>query len=261
MNSPPPPLTPAQRERYSRQIVLPEVGLAGQERLQRAAVLLVGAGGLGSPVGLYLAAAGVGRLGVVDGDRLERSNLGRQVGHRTEAVGESKAESLRRGMLALNPEVRVEAVDGWLDEENGPALIQSCDGVVDGCDNFDTRYLVNALCHRLGRPLVSGAVSGWEGQVTVIRSGVEPGAPCYRCLFPHRPGAGQAPSCAVAGVSGPMAGVVGAWQANEMIKLLAGIGSGLGGALLLINGLDGECARLAVRRDPACPVCGPSPPL
>lgn len=245
-----------QVERYSRQLILREIGGRGQQRLRAARVVVVGLGGLGSPVALYLAAAGVGHLVLVDGDRVELSNLGRQIIHTTERLGQSKVASAREAVRALNPETGVTAVDGWADPDTLDELLASCDLVVDGCDNFETRHQVNGACHRLGKPLVSGAVVGFEGQLATFRSGLDAALPCYRCLYPVIPEAGLTPTCATAGVLTPLTGLVGSMQAVEAIKELLGIGESLAGSVLLINVLDGIFHRVRVGKDPGCPVCG-----
>lgn len=249
-------LTPQQVERYSRQLILRDIGGKGQMRLLASRALLVGMGGLGAPAALYLAAAGVGHLVLVDGDRVELSNLGRQIIHTTDRIGQSKVESARDAIHALNPEIRITMVDGWADGDTLAELLKNCDIVLDGCDNFETRQLVNEACHRMGKPLVSGAVLGFEGQLATFRSGVDSRAPCYRCLYPTLPEAGLTPTCATAGVLSPLVGMVGSMQAVEAIKELLGIGESLAGWLLLIQALDGIFYRTRVSKDPACPVCG-----
>ena len=251
-------LTEEQIRRYSRHILLPEVGGSGQERLLGARVALVGAGGLGSPAGLYLAAAGVGTLGVIDDDRVELSNLQRQVAHTTRRVGESKAASARAAFEALNPDCRVVPHAERLTAANARELLGGYDLVLDGSDNFPTRYLVNDACVLLAKPLVSGAVYRFEGQVTTILPGT---GPCYRCLFETPPPAGTVPSCQEAGVLGAVTGVVGTLQAVEALKLLLGIGDPLRGRLLLFNALEMSFTTVKVPRNPACPVCGERPTI
>ena len=244
-------------ERYSRHWRLPEVGVAGQRRLLRSRVLLVGAGGLGSPIALYLAAAGVGHLAVIDDDRIERSNLQRQIIHRDADVGQAKVLSARAAIAALNPEVEVLALDTRLSAANVDALVSDHDLLVDGADNFATRYLINAACRRHGKPWVYGAVQGFEGQVSVFAPHTDPGrAPCYRCLFPAAPGPGEAPNCSEAGVLGVLPGIIGLLQANEALKLLLGIGSALIGRLLCFDGLAGQFRELGLSADPECAECG-----
>ncbi|MEO5370586.1 MAG: HesA/MoeB/ThiF family protein [Magnetococcus sp. DMHC-1] len=244
------------QERYSRQMILPEVGEAGQRRLGAASVLIVGAGGLGGPVALFLAASGVGRLTLVDGDRVELSNLGRQIIHGMDRLGQAKVTSAATAIRTLNPDIRVETVDGWVDDDNAATLIAAHDVIVDCCDNFSTRYLLNAVCHAARRPLVTGAVLGFEGQVTLLRSGLDSASPCYRCLYPEPPTAAANPTCATAGVIGSLVGVVGSLQATEALKVLLGVGSSRAGATLLINLLEGIFHQVQGVRLPECPVCG-----
>ncbi len=248
---------PALDERYSRHWRLPDVGVAGQRRLLASRVLLVGAGGLGSPIALYLAAAGVGHIRIVDDDRIERSNLQRQVVHRDADIGLKKVISARAALLALNPAISVEGVDARLNADNVDALIADCDVVVDGADNFPTRYLINAACCRAGKAWVYGGVQRFEGQVSVFAPHLSPGvAPCYRCLFSSPPGPGEAPNCAEAGVLGVLPGIVGTIQANETLKLLLGIGQPLIGRLQCFDGLSGSFREVRFRADSACPDCG-----
>jgi len=242
--------------RYHRQLILPELGTAGQERLRDAGVFVVGAGGLGSPAALYLAAAGVGRIGVADGDRVELSNLHRQILHCTADVGERKTVSARARLLALNPEVEVVEHPYRLTSENALDALGGWDVVIDGSDNFPTRYLVNDACVLLGIPLVYGAIFRFDGQASVFAA---PGGPCYRCLFRDPPPPGLVPGCAEAGVLGALPGIVGSIQAAETIKLIVGIGAPLIGRLLLIDALGSEYRMLEIRRDPECPVCGENP--
>lgn len=247
-------------DRYARHLRLPEIGIAGQARLERAHVLVVGAGGLGSPCLLYLAAAGVGRLRVVDDDRVERSNLQRQVIHGEARIGVGKAESARLTLAGLNPRVRVEAVDTRLSAANVDALLDGVDLVVDGADNLSTRYLLSDRCVALGKPLVHAAVHRFEGQITVFDAGRRRGrSPCYRCLFPLPPGPEAAPNCSEVGVLGAVPGVLGLLQATEALKLLLGIGAPLDGRLLCVDLLAMRFRELALRPDPHCPACGPEP--
>ena len=249
-------LDAAARARYARQITLPEVGEAGQARLAEARVLLVGAGGLGSPAALYLAAAGVGTLGIVDHDDVDRSNLQRQILHTDARVGTPKTESARATIAALNPTTRVATWRERLSSDNVEEILAGHDVVVDGSDNFPTRYLVNDACVKLGLPNVHGAVFRFEGQAAVFwPAGPEGGGPCYRCLYPEPPPPEQAPSCAEGGVMGVLPGLVGTIQALEALKILLGRGSTLAGRLLCIDGLQGEFRELRVRRDPQCPMC------
>ncbi|TMD95344.1 MAG: HesA/MoeB/ThiF family protein [Chloroflexi bacterium] len=237
--------------RYSRQIVLREVGGSGQLRLRAASVAVVGAGGLGSPVVLYLAAAGVGRLTIIDDDRVALDNLQRQVLHETAAVGEPKAHSARRRVAALNPEVSVRTVEQRLDGANAAGLLAGHDVVVDGSDNFSTKFAVNDACVRQGICAVVGGVIRYEGQVVVV----PPGAPCYRCLFGEEPAAGLVPSCRAAGVLGAVAGMVGCLQASEALRHLLGTGDAQGGRVLLLDALRPRLRAVPFPRDPGCPAC------
>jgi adenylyltransferase/sulfurtransferase len=244
--------------RYSRHIILPEVGGDGQERLLNAKVALVGAGGLGSPVGYYLAAAGVGTIGVIDDDRVELSNLQRQIAHDTRRLGMLKAESAKATWEALNDDVRVIAHAERLTAANARGLFAGYDIVVDGSDNFPTRYLVNDACVLMGKTLISAAVFRFEGQVL----GIYPGeGPCYRCLFETPPPAGLVPSCQEAGVLGVVPGVIGTLQATEVVKAILGIGEPLRGRLLTWNALSMSFVTVRVPRNPACPVCGDHPTI
>ena len=242
-------------ERYSRHLLLPEVGAVGQQRLLDSRVALIGAGGLGSPAGLYLAAAGVGTLTLIDDDTVEKSNLQRQVLHTDARVGQPKTESARVALTALNPGVRIETRRARLQAANVEALIRDHDVVIDGADNFPTRYLLDAACRRLILPLVYGAVHRFTGQVSVFDARRED-SPCYRCLFPEPPAAADAPNCAEAGVLGVLPGIIGLLQANEAIKLLLDIGQPLVGRLLCFDALAGTFRELRLPRDPQCPGCG-----
>jgi sulfur-carrier protein adenylyltransferase/sulfurtransferase len=252
-------LTPDQRRRYSRHLLIPEVGEAGQERLLNGRVLLIGAGGLGSPASLYLAAAGVGTLGIVDADVVDATNLQRQIVHSTDRLGEPKVASAKRTLEALNPDVDVKGYEERLTSENVERILsEGWDVIVDGADNFPTRYLVNDASVWHGVPVVHGSIYRFEGQVTVF----DPGAgPCYRCLFPTPPPPELAPSCAEGGVLGVLPGIVGSLQANEALKLLLGVGDTLVGRLLLLDALGTTLDEVSVQRDPACPVCGESPSI
>lgn len=244
-------LTEEQIQRYSRNILLGPVGGKGQEKLLASRVLLVGAGGLGCPAGLYLAAAGVGTLGIADGDRVDLTNLQRQVGHRTEDVGREKTESFADTIARLNPDVRV-VRHPRLTPENLP--LSDYDVVLDGSDNFPTRFLLNDAAVAAGVPLVSGAVLRFEGQVTVIVPG--DGRPCWRCLYPAPPPDGAVPTCAQAGVLGSVAGTIGTLMATEAVKVLLGAGDDAAGRLLVYDALSGDFRTVRYRRDPECPTCG-----
>jgi adenylyltransferase/sulfurtransferase len=247
-------LTDAQLLRYSRHILLPEIGIDGQARIAAASVLIVGAGGLGCPVALYLGAAGVGRLLLADGDTVDLTNLQRQIGHGTAAVGVNKSESLAASVRAINPETDVRPIAEALAGTALRAAVAAVDLVVDASDNFATRHAVNRACVALKRPLVSGAAIGFAGQVAVFDAN-RAGSPCYHCLFPDEAGE-PALRCAEAGVFSPLVGVVGAMQAAEVLKLVARAGEPLIGRLLLWDGLRAEARMMRVPRDPACPVCG-----
>jgi sulfur-carrier protein adenylyltransferase/sulfurtransferase len=252
-------LSPAQRERYSRHLLLPEVGEKGQERLLQSKVLLLGAGGLGSPAALYLAAAGVGTIGVIDADVVDTSNLQRQVLHGASTVGEPKVESARKRMLDLNPDVKVLPFQERLTSENVDRIFdQGWDVIVDGLDNFPTRYLVNDASIWKGIPVVHGSIFRFDGQVTTF---VPKAGPCYRCLYPEPPPAHLAPSCSEAGVLGILPGVVGTIQATEAIKVILGVGETLAGRLLQYDSLGMKFRTLKLRRDPQCPVCGDKPTI
>jgi sulfur-carrier protein adenylyltransferase/sulfurtransferase len=246
-------LTAEQRDRYSRHTMLPEVGVDGQIKLLNSKVLLIGAGGLGSPTALYLAAAGIGTLGIVDDDLVDASNLQRQVIHTTDRVGVPKTESARESIEALNPDVNVVEHRTRLDASNVLEIIGDYDLIVDGADNFPTRYLLNDASVRLRKPVVSASILSFDGQISTF---VPFEGPCYRCLYPTPPPAELAPSCAANGVLGVMAGIMGLLQANEVIKLVAGIGEPLIGRLLLFEALGTRFTELKVRRDPDCPICG-----
>jgi sulfur-carrier protein adenylyltransferase/sulfurtransferase len=247
-------LTPEQRERYSRHLLIPEVGSEGQQKLLDAKVLLIGAGGLGSPAALYLAAAGVGTLGIVDDDEVDLSNLQRQVIHNTERIGQPKVESARETIEALNPDVEVIPYKTRLNQDNVLDLIRDYDLIVDGADNFPTRYLLNDAAVRERKPVVHASILGFDGQLTVF---VPYEGPCYRCLYPQPPPADLAPSCGANGVLGVLPGIMGLLQANEAIKLIIGQGEPLVGRLLLFEALSTQFTQLRVRRDAeGCPVCG-----
>ena len=247
------------RSRYSRHLLIPEVGEEGQLKLLDARVLLIGAGGLGSPASLYLAAAGVGRLGIVDDDRVDASNLQRQIAHSTESLGEWKADSAKRTLEALNPDVEVVTYKERLTSENVDRILaDGWDVIIDGADNFPTRYLVNDASVFHDIPVVHGSIYRFEGQVTVFKPHE---GPCYRCLFPQPPPPELAPSCAEGGVLGVLPGIIGSLQANEALKLALGIGEPLSGRLLLFDALSTEFSEVTLRRDPSCPVCGEQPTI
>jgi sulfur-carrier protein adenylyltransferase/sulfurtransferase len=249
-------LTAEQRERYSRHLLLPEVGVDGQQKLLDASVLLLGAGGLGSPAALYLAAAGVGTLGIVDNDEVDLSNLQRQVIHSAERIGVPKVDSAEQTIAALNPDVEVEKYPVRLGPENIIEIIRGYDVIVDGLDNFPTRYLLNDASVRLQLPVVSAAILGFEGQLSVFKPYQ---GPCYRCLFPVPPPAELAPSCGANGVLGVLPGTMGLLQATEVIKLILGVGEPLIGRLLMYDALAARVAEVKVRRDPDCPICSRDP--
>jgi adenylyltransferase/sulfurtransferase len=242
--------------RYSRHLIMPEVGMDGQKRLKASSVLLIGAGGLGSPLGLYLAAAGIGRVGLVDFDVVDFSNLQRQVLHGTPDVGRPKLQSARERLHAINPEVRLDLYETRLTSANALSILQPYDIVIDGTDNFPTRYLVNDACVLLKKPNVYGSIFRFDGQASVF---YPPHGPCYRCLYPEPPPPGEVPSCAEGGVLGILPGLVGCIQATEAVKLLLGKGEPLIGRLLLYDALQMSFREFRVRRNPKCPVCGDQP--
>src|SRR5262252_5244979 len=246
-------MTDEQAQRYARHTMLPEVGEEGQVKLLRSKVLCLGAGGLGSPSGLYLAAAGVGTVGFVDDDVVDPSNLQRQILHATDRVGLAKVESARAAIAKLNPDVKVNAHQTRLSSENVLDIIKDYDVIVDGADNFPTRYLLNDVALKLGKPVVHASIYRFEGQVT---SFIPYQGPCYRCLYPSPPPPDMAPSCQEAGVLGVLPGIVGSLQANEAIKILLGIGTSLAGRLLIFDALKTRFRELKLRRDPECPTCG-----
>ena len=248
-------LTPYQVQRYSRHIIMPQVGSAGQRALLNSRVLVVGAGGLGSPIALYLALAGVGTIGIIDFDTVDITNLQRQILHRNDDVGRPKVESARDTILAYNPDVTVITHDGALDSENAMGIFAEYDVIVSGADNFAVRYLINDAAYLSGKPLVDGSVLIFDGRATVY----QPGQGCYRCVFPDPPPPGEVPNCAEAGVLGMMPGLVGAIQATETVKLIVGIGEPLIGRLMMIDGLNMEFRELKIRRNPDCPLCGDNP--
>jgi len=253
-----PRLDPSEIARYSRHLLLPEVGVQGQRRLKAASAVCIGAGGLGSPVGLYLTAAGIGRLGLVDFDQVDTSNLQRQVIHGTHDVGRSKLDSARDRLLDINPHVQIETFPERLTADNAIDILGAFDLVIDGTDNFPTRYLVNDACVLLGKPYVYGSIYRFEGQASLFwaRHG-----PCYRCLFPEPPPPGLVPSCAEGGVLGILPGIIGTIQATEAIKVILGAGELLVGRLILLDALAMRFRELRLRKDPACPVCGTHPTI
>jgi molybdopterin/thiamine biosynthesis adenylyltransferase/rhodanese-related sulfurtransferase/molybdopterin converting factor small subunit len=251
-----PALSPEEIQRYNRHLIMPEVGMDGQRKLKAASVLCIGAGGLGSPVALYLAAAGVGRIGLVDFDVVDHSNLQRQIIHGTPDVGRPKLQSAREKIQAINPHIQVELHETHLSSENALALFEPYDVIVDGTDNFPTRYLVNDACVLLGKPNAYGSIFRFEGQASVF---AVKGGPCYRCLYPEPPPPGLVPSCAEGGVLGVLPGLVGLVQATEAIKLMLGVGDPLVGRFLIYDALGMRFRELKLRRDPECPVCGDNP--
>jgi molybdopterin/thiamine biosynthesis adenylyltransferase len=250
--------TEEQVRRYSRHMLLPQVGAMGQKKLMNARVLMLGAGGLGSPAALYLAAAGVGTIGIVDFDTVDLSNLQRQILHRVETVGKSKVDSAEQTLKSINPDVNVVKFKTRLYSDNVFEIINDFDIVVDGTDNFQTRYLINDATVMTGKSVVHGSIFQFDGQVTVFKPKE---GPCYRCLFPAPPPAGAVPNCAEAGVLGVLPGIVGSIQAVEAIKLILGEGEPLIGRLLIFDALAMEFSEVKIRRDPTCPVCGDNPTI
>ncbi len=251
-------LSPQEVARYSRHLIMPEVGMDGQKRLKAASVLLIGAGGLGSPLGLYLAAAGVGRLGLVDFDVVDFSNLQRQILHGTPDVGRPKLQSAKDRLDAINPGVRVDLYETHLKSDNALKILEPYDVVIDGTDNFPTRYLVNDACVLLKKPNVYGSIFRFDGQASVF---APPQGPCYRCLYPEPPPPGEVPSCAEGGVLGVLPGLIGCIQATEAVKLILGRGEPLIGRLLLYDALQMTFREFKVRRNPKCPICGDNPTI
>lgn len=250
-----PQLTPDQVQRYSRHIIMPQIGSSGQRKLMDSKVLVVGAGGLGGPVSLYLALAGVGTIGIVDFDTVDLSNLQRQVLHTTESVGMPKVASAIQTLNRYNPEVNVVAHEFPITSENAMGLIAEYDIIVNGADNFATRYLVNDAAYLNNKPLVDGSILIFDGQVTTY----EPGRGCYRCLFPEPPPPGMVPNCAEAGVLGALTGTIGSLQATEVVKVILGVGEPLVGRLLLVDALGMEFRVVKTRRNPSCALCGDTP--
>ena len=250
--------TDEQIERYSRHIILPEVGGAGQQKMLEARILLLGAGGLGSPAAYYLAAAGIGNIGIVDFDQVDLSNLQRQIIHSTERIGMLKTESAKKTIQALNPDVNVTLYNEKIDSSNILSIIKDYDYVVDGSDNFPTRYLVNDACVMENKTLIHGSIYRFEGQVTVFKPN---SGPCYRCLYPEPPPPGMSPNCQEGGVLGVLAGIVGNLQVVEVLKLILGIGEPLVGKLLIYDALKTEFRNLNLRKDASCPLCGEEPTI
>ena len=248
-------LTPQQVKRYSRHIIMGQVGSLGQRKLMNAKVLIIGAGGLGSPSAVYLALAGVGTIGIVDFDVVEVSNLQRQILHHNDDVGRPKVVSAQDSLHAYNPDVNVVVHETRISSENAVEIIEQYDIVINGADNFPSRYLVNDACYLLGKPLVDGSILIFDGQATVFI----PGSGCYRCLFPTPPPPGMVPNCAEAGVLGALTGLVGSIQATEALKLILGIGESLKSRLLLIDALAMDFREVRMKRNPACPLCGENP--
>ncbi|MBS25074.1 MAG: adenylyltransferase [Gammaproteobacteria bacterium] len=250
-----PMLTPEQVKRYSRHIIMPQIGSQGQRKLIDSKVLVIGAGGLGGPVALYLALAGVGTIGLVDFDVVDLSNLQRQVLHNSETIGLSKLESARQTLARYNPNVNLISHEFAINSDNAMEIMQDYDVIVNGADNFATRYLVNDAAYLSGKPLVDGSILIFDGQVTTYK----PGTGCYRCIFPEPPPPGMVPSCAEAGVLGALTGTIGSLQATEVVKVLLGVGEPLIGRLLLVDALSMEFRMVKTRQDPACPLCGSNP--
>lgn len=244
--------------RYSRHLLIPEVGIKGQKKLKASKVLIIGTGGLGSPVSLYLAAAGIGKIGLIDHDVVDESNLQRQIVHSTSSIGVPKVESAKERLLEINPNIEIETYPLLLSRDNALEIMKEYDLIIDGTDNFSTRYLVNDACFFLKKPYVYGSIFRFEGQVTVFFPEV---GPCYRCLYPEPPPPGTVPSCAEGGVFGVLPGVIGALQATEAIKLLLNIGEPLIGKLLLYDALKMEFRGLKIKKDPNCPLCGENPSI
>ena len=250
--------TDEQIERYSRHIILPEVGGVGQAKMLEARVLLIGAGGLGSPAGYYLAAAGVGNLGIVDFDTVDLSNLQRQILHSTERIGDLKTESAKKTIQNLNPDVKVKVYNERLTSANILDIFEDYDYILDGTDNFSTRYLINDACVMKNKTNIHGSILRFEGQATVFKPKV---GPCYRCLYPEPPPPGLVPNCQEGGVLGVLAGIIGNIQAAETLKMILGIGKPLIGKLLLYDALNTDFRKLNLKRDPNCPVCGDNPTI
>ena len=251
------PMTPYQVNRYSRHIIMPQVGSVGQRKLLDAKVLMVGAGGLGSPIAIYLTLAGVGTVGIVDFDQVDLTNLQRQILHYNDDIGKSKAESAIETLNAYNPDTKVNIHEEPITSENAFGILNDYDIIVNGADNFPTRYLINDAAYLLNKPLVDGSILLFDGQATTYI----PGEGCYRCLFPTPPPPGEVPSCAEAGVLGMLPGMVGTIQATEVVKLIIGAGESLSGKLLLIDALSMDFRTVKIRRNPDCPLCGDNPTI
>ena len=254
-------LSDDQLDRYARHIILREIGGGGQQKLLRSKVLIVGAGGLGSPLALYLAAAGIGTIGIIDDDVVDLSNLQRQIAHGTADIGTEKVKSAAKAIARLNPDVRVIDHGERLNVANAAAIIGDYDLITDGTDNFETRFLLNDACYFAGKPLVSGSILQFDGQISTFKAYEEGPNPCYRCLFPAPPPPEVAQTCGEAGVLGALAGVVGRLQAGEVVKELLAIGEGLSGRLLLYDALAVEFRKIKIPRDPNCPLCGEKPSI
>lgn len=250
--------TNEQIERYSRHIILPEVGGEGQQKIMEGKVLILGVGGLGSPAALYLAAAGVGTLGIVDSDEVDITNLQRQILHFTDDIGRAKTQSASEKLKKLNPEINIKTYKTKVNSKNIADLIKDYDVVVDGTDNFPTRFLVNDACYFAKKPLVHGAILRFDGQVMTI---VPDEGPCYRCIYREPPPPGMVPSCQQAGVIGSVAGIIGTIQANEALKILLGTGKTLNGRLLVVDALEANFRQINTRKDPRCPLCGENPSI
>lgn len=250
-------LSDADLERYARHVILDEIGEEGQVALLKSKVLIVGAGGLGSPVLMYLAAAGIGRIGLVDFDAVDRTNLQRQIAHTEESVGKSKVESAAARARALNPTITIDALEMRLDAENVQSVIEPYDLVVDGTDNYTIRVLLNDACFFARKPLVSASVVRFEGQLSTFRA--HEGGACYRCVFPEAPADGVVARCDTAGILGPVAGVMGTLEATEVIKQILGLGTGMVGRLMLYDSLDNDMRMIKTPKNPACPLCGDNP--
>lgn len=249
-------LSDSQFQRYARHLILDEVGEEGQEKLMYARVLVIGAGGLGSPALMYLAAAGIGTIGIADNDTVDLTNLQRQIVHTTDRVGQNKVESAIEGLAGINPEVRVVPYKLRIDAKNALALAGEYDIVIDGSDNFATRYLLNDACFLARKPLIAASLLRFEGQISTFKA-FDGAGPCYRCVFPERPPADLVPRCEEAGILGAVAGVMGTLQAAETIKEILGLGDSLSGALLIYDALGTQFRRIKIKRDPSCALCGP----